>query len=80
MSGCRRTYFLLAPKEGGEHDWPPGVRRFARPTQDECLGVPAPEGSTYRLSRRAGAPGIGEFVDAEPLLAVLMAQLCQTRE
>ncbi len=80
MSGCRWTYFLLAPGESAEHDWPPGARRFARSGQDEYIGVPAPEGNTYPLGWGAGAPEAGEFVDAELLHGVLMAQLCRMPE
>lgn len=83
VSGCRWTYFLLAPGESEEQDWPPGVRRFARSTRDEYVGVPAPEGNTYPLTWRAGAPEVGEFVDAELLHGVLTAQLahqCGTPE
>ena len=75
VNGNRWTYFLLAPGESTEHDWPPGVRRFSRSTRDEYIGVPAPEGNTYPLSWRCGAPEVGEFVDSELLHGVLMAQL-----
>ena len=65
------------PRESTEHDWPPGVRRFSRSTRDEYIGVPAPEGNTYPLSWRGGAPEVGEFVDSELLHGVLMAQLTE---
>ncbi|MHC3469265.1 hypothetical protein ACYF6T_11160 [Streptomyces sp. 7R007] len=80
-NGCRWTYFLLAPGESAEHDWPPGVRRFTRsspPARHEYVGVPAPDGDTYPLAWRCGAPGPGEFVDAELLHGVVTAQLCRT--
>ncbi|MEU6538003.1 hypothetical protein [Streptomyces sp. NPDC047000] len=76
----RWTYFLLAPGEGEEFDWPPGVRRLGRPApagRDEYVGIPAPDGNTYPLSWRCGAPELGEFVDAELLHGVLTAQLGQ---
>lgn len=79
-SGCRWTYFLLAPGESAEHDWPPGARRFARCGPDEYIGVPAPEGNTYPLGWAAGPPEDGEFVDAELLHGVLRAQLCPAPE
>lgn len=79
-NGCRWTYFLLAPGEGAERDWPPGARRFTRSAHDEYVGVPAPEGNTYPLSWGHGAPEVGEFVDAELLHGVLMAQLCRSPE
>jgi hypothetical protein len=76
VGGGRWTYFLLAPGESAEHEWPPGARRFARSAaQAEYVGVPAAEGNTYPLSWRCGAPEVGEFVDAELLPGLLMAQL-----
>lgn len=80
LGGGRWTYFLLAPGESEELDWPPGARRFGRATRDEYIGVPAPEGNTYPLSWRAGPPEPGEFVDAELLHGVLLAQLCPHAE
>ncbi|WP_328872098.1 hypothetical protein OHT76_19370 [Streptomyces sp. NBC_00287] len=77
-NGCRWTYFLLAPGESVEHEWPPGARKYTRSSRDEYVGVPAPEGNTFPLSWRCGAPEAGEFVDAELLHGVLTAQLCQT--
>uniref|UniRef100_A0AAU3HWZ9 DNA primase/polymerase bifunctional N-terminal domain-containing protein n=1 Tax=Streptomyces sp. NBC_01393 TaxID=2903851 RepID=A0AAU3HWZ9_9ACTN len=54
-SGCRWTYFLLAPGESAEHDWPPGARRFGRPGQDEYIGVPR-RTATHTRSAGAAAP------------------------
>jgi hypothetical protein len=76
-NGRRWTYFLLAPGEGAEHEWPPGARRFGRSTRAEYIGVPAPEGNTYPLSWRCDVPEVGEFVDAELLHGVLLAQFCR---
>ncbi|MEU7058871.1 hypothetical protein [Streptomyces sp. NPDC046197] len=80
VNGGRWTYFLLAPGESAEHDWPPGARRFGRSSRAEYIGVPAPEGNTYPLSWRAGPPEVGEFVDADLLHGVLRAQLCRHAE
>jgi hypothetical protein len=84
VGGGRWTYFLLAPGESEEYEWPAGARRFARSAaQAEYVGVPAAEGNTYPLSWRCGAPEVGEFVDAELLNGVLMAQFahgCQSPE
>jgi hypothetical protein len=58
----------------------PGVRRLGRSApagRDEYVGIPAPDGNTYPLSWRCGAPEVGEFVDAELLHGVLTAQLGQ---
>ncbi|MFJ2607440.1 hypothetical protein ACIQOU_16600 [Streptomyces sp. NPDC091279] len=74
------TYFLLAPGAAQERDWPPGARGFGRSVRAEYIGVPAPVGNTYPLSWCSGAPGIGEFVDAELLHGVLSAELLRPPE
>ncbi|MHC0433643.1 hypothetical protein ACX6XY_26260 [Streptomyces sp. O3] len=76
ISGGRWTYFLIPPGASRGHDWPPGAKCFGRTAREQYIGVPAPEGNTYPLSWRCGAPGEGEFVDPALLYMVVLAQLC----
>ncbi|MEV3857476.1 hypothetical protein AB0J38_24490 [Streptomyces sp. NPDC050095] len=75
LSGGRWTYFLLAPGESKRYVWPPGAACFGPAPRDQYVGIPAPHGNTYPLSWRCGAPAAGDFVDAELLHGVLLAQL-----
>ncbi|MER5850368.1 hypothetical protein ABT126_25805 [Streptomyces sp. NPDC002012] len=75
IAGSRWTYFLIPPGSSKEYDWPPGARCFGPPACDQYVGVPAPDGNTYPLSWRCGAPREGEFVDVKLLYGLVMAQL-----
>ncbi|MFY0509876.1 hypothetical protein ACOMD4_05645 [Streptomyces anulatus] len=44
------------------------------------MGIPAPDGNTYPLSWRCGAPEEDEFVDAELLHGLVLAQLAPAAE
>ncbi|MFB6940143.1 MULTISPECIES: hypothetical protein [unclassified Streptomyces] len=75
IAGARWTYFLIPPGSSKEYDWPPGTRCFGPAACDQYVGIPAPDGNTYPLSWRCGAPEEGEFVDVELLYGLVMAQL-----
>ncbi|MZD10267.1 hypothetical protein GTW43_35100 [Streptomyces sp. SID5785] len=75
VAGGRWTYFLLAPGESRDFDWPPGATCFGPVARDQYVGVPAASGNTYPLSWRCGPPRVGAFVDAELLHGVVTAQL-----
>ncbi|MFD4860843.1 hypothetical protein [Streptomyces atratus] len=75
IAGARWTYFLIPPGSSKEYDWPPGARCFGPAARDQYVGIPAPDGNTYPLSWRCGAPREGEFVDVELLYGLVMAQL-----
>ncbi|WP_031073000.1 hypothetical protein [Streptomyces sp. NRRL S-118] len=75
IAGGRWTYFLVPPGSSKEHTWPPGATCFGPSVRDQYVGIPAPDGNTYPLSWRCGAPVEGEFVDVELLHEVVAAQL-----
>ncbi|MGW3654247.1 hypothetical protein ACWD6R_00335 [Streptomyces sp. NPDC005151] len=75
VAGGRWTYFLIPPGVSKEYDWPPGATCLGPSARDLYVGIPAAHGNTYPLSWRCGAPEEGEFVDAELLHGVVVAQL-----
>ncbi|MGW8884656.1 hypothetical protein [Streptomyces sp. NPDC055749] len=77
IAGGRWTYFLIPPGSSKEYDWPPGAKCFGPTVRDQYVGIPAADGNTYPLSWRCGAPEQGEFVDAELLHALVLAQFVQ---
>ncbi|WP_299535216.1 hypothetical protein [uncultured Streptomyces sp.] len=80
IAGGRWTYFLIPPGESADYAWPPGATCFGPSARDLYVGIPAPEGNTYPLTWRCGAPGVGEFVDAELLHGLVTAQLAPYAE
>lgn len=74
IGGARWTYFLLEPGASQDFDWPPGARCFGPAARDQYVGIPAAHGNTYPLSWRCGPPQDGDFVDAELLYGLVMAQ------
>ncbi|MGW4228663.1 hypothetical protein ACWEF9_05140 [Streptomyces sp. NPDC004980] len=80
IAGARWTYFLLEPGASQDFDWPPGAKCFGSAARDQYVGIPAAHGNTYPLSWRCGPPQDGDFVDAELLYGLVMAQLGPTRD
>lgn len=78
IAGARWTYFLLEPGASQDFDWPPGAKCFGPAARDQYVGIPAAHGNTYPLSWRCGPPQDGDFVDAELLYGLVMAQLGPT--
>ncbi|MEU5654795.1 hypothetical protein ABZ802_04130 [Streptomyces sp. NPDC047737] len=75
IAGARWTYFLLEPGASQDFDWPPGAKCFGPAARDQYVGIPAAHGNTYPLSWQCGPPQDGDFVDAELLYGLVMAQL-----